>query len=87
LTPVLEQLARALAGRAKLVRVDVENTPQLIQRFRVQALPTLLVMNRGRALARKSGAAQARDLGDWVEEALTGVENASTSNHPRASAG
>lgn len=76
MAPVLEQLARVLAGRAKLVRVNVENTPLLIQRFTVRALPTLLVLHDGRALARTSGAAQAHELRDWVEEALTRVENA-----------
>ena len=75
--PVLEQLARALAGRAKLVRANVENTPLLIQRFTVQSLPTLLVLHRGKALARSSGAAQAHELQEWLEEALTRVENAS----------
>lgn len=67
---ICEQLARALAGRAKLVRANVEDTPQMIQRLGVQGLPTLLVMHRGRAIARKSGAAQAHEVRDWVEEAL-----------------
>jgi thiol-disulfide isomerase/thioredoxin len=61
LNAVFEQLARALAGRAKLVRVDVEETPQLIKHYGVQGLPTLLVMHRGRAIARMSGTAQAHD--------------------------
>ena len=75
-----EQLARALAGRAKLVRVNVEDAPQLIQRFGVQGLPTLLVMRRGCALTRKSGAAPAHDLRDWVEEVLRVGADVSTSD-------
>ena len=71
LDSVLEQMARALAGRAKLVRVNVGDTPQLIQRFGVQSLPTLLVMHGGRAIVRKSGVAQAHELLAWVEEALS----------------
>jgi len=46
LTPALEQMATALAGRAKLVRVNVESAPQLIHRFTVKGLPTLLVLYR-----------------------------------------
>jgi thioredoxin 2 len=80
LDPVFDQLARTLAGRAKLVRVNVEDAPQLIQRFEVQGLPTLLVMHGGRPLARKSGAARARDLRNWVEEALTSVADVPTSD-------
>jgi thioredoxin 2 len=86
-TPVLEQLATALAGRAKLVRVNVEDTPQLVQRLNVQGLPTLLVMHRGRALSRKSGTTQAHEIRDWVEEALRRAEDVTAPDQPRASAG
>lgn len=75
---VFEQLARALAGRAKLVRVDVEDTPQLVQRFEVRGLPTLLVMHQERAVARRSGPAQAHELRDWVEVALRSCDVATT---------
>ncbi len=84
---VFEQLATALAGRAKLVRVNVEDTPQLVQRFEVQGLPTLLVMHRGRTLARKSGAAQAHEIRDWVEEALRCAENVTASDPSRGLGG
>lgn len=80
LDSICEQLARALAGRAKLVTVNVEHTPQLIQRFGVQGLPTLLVMHQGRAIARKSGAAQAHEVREWVEEALSSPVNVTTSD-------
>lgn len=79
LASVFEQLARVLAGRAKLVRVNVEDTPKLVQRFEVRGLPTLLVMHRGRALARKSGATHAQEIRDWVEEALRCAENVTAS--------
>jgi thioredoxin 2 len=84
LASVLDQLARALAGRVKLVRVNVENAPQLVSRLGVQGLPTLLVMHQGRALARKTGAAQAHDLRDWVEEALRCAAEVSTSDRAEA---
>ncbi|SCF69991.1 thioredoxin 2, partial [Streptomyces sp. MnatMP-M27] len=31
-----------LAGRVKLVKVDIDRNPRLAQRFEVQAVPTLL---------------------------------------------
>jgi len=42
-SPALEQLARDLAGRVKLVKVNVDTSPQISQRFKAQAIPTLLV--------------------------------------------
>ena len=40
-SPALEQVATELAGRVKLVKVNVDSSPGLQQRFRVQAIPAL----------------------------------------------
>ena len=69
-SPALEQLAGERAGSLKLVKVDVDAAPALSQRFEVQAVPTLLLMDGGRILARKSGAAPVAALRTWLDEAL-----------------
>ncbi|MEU1622959.1 thioredoxin [Streptomyces sp. NPDC005722] len=71
-SPALEQVARDLAGRIKLVKVDVDKNPQLSQRFAVQAVPTLLVLDQGETVARQAGAAPAHVLRSWVEQAMKG---------------
>ncbi|HET7665813.1 MAG TPA: thioredoxin [Mycobacterium sp.] len=69
-SPALEQLATERAGRLKLVKVDVDAAPQIAARFSVQAVPTLLVMDRGTVLARQSGAAPVAVLRAWLDQAL-----------------
>jgi len=69
-SPALEQLARDLAGRVKLVKVNVDTSPQISQRFKAQAIPTLLVLRRGQVAARQTGAAPLAALRSWVENAL-----------------
>jgi thioredoxin 2 len=69
-SPALEQVATDLAGRIKLVKVNVDTSPKLQQRFAVQAIPTLLVLRHGRVTARQSGAAPAAELRTWVEAAI-----------------
>jgi thioredoxin 2 len=69
-SPALEQLANDLAGRIKLVKVNVDDSPQLSQRFGVQAIPTLLVLRDGKVAARQTGAAPAAALRTWVDSAL-----------------
>jgi thioredoxin 2 len=68
-SPALERVATELAGRIKLVKVDIDRSPALAQRFEVQAVPTLLVLDHGRTIARQAGAAPA--LRQWAEKALT----------------
>ncbi|MFJ9078861.1 thioredoxin [Streptomyces sp. NPDC102278] len=70
-SPALEQVALDLAGRIKLVKVDIDKNPRLGRRFEVQAVPTLLVLDRGDMIARQAGAAPAHVLRSWVERAMT----------------
>jgi thioredoxin 2 len=69
-SPALEQVAADLAGRIKLVKADVDQCPQLAQRFEVQAVPTLLILDRGEVIGRRAGALPAASLRSWVEETL-----------------
>jgi thioredoxin 2 len=69
-SPALEQLAQERAGSLKLVKVDVDAAPQISQRFTVQAVPTLLLVDDGKVLARQSGAAPVAALRSWLDQAL-----------------
>jgi thioredoxin 2 len=69
-SPALEQLARDLAGRVKLVTVNVDTSPQISQRFGAQAIPALLVLRGGQVAARQTGAAPLAALRSWAENAL-----------------
>ena len=69
-SPALEKVATDLADRIKLVKVNVDTSPRLQQRFAVQAIPTLLVLRHGRVTARRSGAAPTAELRAWVEAAI-----------------
>ncbi|HZC27077.1 MAG TPA: thioredoxin [Actinopolymorphaceae bacterium] len=71
-SPALEQVAREMAGRIKLVKVDIDRAPRIQERFGVQAVPTLLVLRDGRVIARQAGAMPASALRSWVEKALAG---------------
>lgn len=71
-SPVLDKLATERLGNVKLVKVDVDRSPQLSSRFDVQAIPTLMVMDGGKVLARQAGAAPAAALRAWLESALAG---------------
>jgi thioredoxin 2 len=69
-SPALDRVATELAGRVKLVKVNVDEAPKLSERFSVQAVPTLLVLRNGQVVARQAGAAPAAALRAWVEGAL-----------------
>jgi thioredoxin 2 len=74
-SPALEQLARDLAGKVKLVKVNVDTSPQISQRFGVQAIPTSLVLRHGQVAARQTGAVPLATLRTWIDKALAAAEH------------
>jgi thioredoxin 2 len=69
-SPALEQLAATFAGKVKLVKVNVDESPRTAMRFDVKGIPTLMVFRDGRVLSRQTGAAPEPQLRRWLESVL-----------------
>lgn len=66
--PILDVLATELAGRVKIVKLDVETNPSTVVRFNVRAMPTLMIFKQGELADLKVGAGQSRvQLVKWLE--------------------
>ena len=68
--PLLEQIADAYSERLRVIRLDVEQSPDATERLRVMSLPTLVFMNKGDEVARVTGAQGKQSLVEHVEAAL-----------------
>ena len=72
LTPILAELAAAYAGRARILAIDVADEPALAQRFRVTAMPTLVLVRDGREVGRLVGVRPRAKLAAALDRALAG---------------
>jgi len=70
MAPVLEAAAARYEPRLRIGKVDTEAEQALAVRFRIQSIPTLILFQGGRELARQSGAILANALDAWVERTL-----------------
>ena len=57
IAPVIEQVAAELSGRVLVGKLDVDANPKTAAQFRVQSIPTLLILQDGREVDRIVGAA------------------------------
>ena len=48
LAPVLEKLADEFEGRLKVLKVDVDQDPQLAGTYQIQGVPTVKIFHQGR---------------------------------------
>jgi thioredoxin 2 len=70
-SPMVERVGGELAGRLKVVKVDVDEAPAISQRFGVRGIPTLVLLAGGRERDRLVGAPpSSAALRSWVEERL-----------------
>jgi thioredoxin 1 len=62
LAPHIDALARELAGRLVVVKVNVDDEPALASRFGVKSMPTLIFFRDGQVVDRIIGAVPAAQL-------------------------
>jgi thioredoxin 2 len=62
MAPQFDAAASSLRGRALLVKVNSDENPKLASRFGIRSIPTLLRLDRGREVARSSGALPAAQI-------------------------
>jgi len=61
LAPVLEQLAQEIDG-VRIVKVNVDQAPTLAAQYRVSAIPTMILFDRGKPVQRVTGLASKDEL-------------------------
>jgi thioredoxin 1 len=66
--PILDDLTTELAGKVKIVKLDVETNPSTVVTYNVRAMPTLMVFKGGEPVDIKVGYGPSRaQLTKWLE--------------------
>jgi thioredoxin 1 len=55
LEPVVKQLAEQWEGKVKVMKLDVDDHPQLAMEYQVMGVPTLMLFKHGQPVERVSG--------------------------------
>ena len=55
LAPVLEELSSEMAGRAKILKVDVDKSPDFAQKYGISGVPTVMVFRNGAPVDKMVG--------------------------------
>ena len=74
--PEVEALSHELEGKAKFVKVNIDQNKRLAQALRVQAVPTFMVFFRGRPVAGEQGAVRKARLRELLDPFLPRAEGA-----------
>lgn len=68
--PALDEVADQMAGRLKVIKIDVDEEPQLARSFDVQATPTFVLYRNGYKVNQIAGALSRTQIEDWIDRSV-----------------
>ena len=68
--PALEQVAKIMADKVKVTKLNVDENQEIAMRYNVQSIPSLLLFKGGKELARTIGAAPKETYIKFIENSL-----------------
>ncbi|MCX6773250.1 MAG: thioredoxin [Candidatus Micrarchaeota archaeon] len=69
LGPIVDQLSEEMKG-LKFGKVNVDEQPELSEKFEVASIPTLLLFKNGKVIANRVGAASKETLREWIDSSM-----------------
>lgn len=70
IAPSLEEIAKEMAGKVKVAKINIDENPELAAKFGVRSIPTLAVFKSGEVADIKVGAAPKTALSSWIAGAV-----------------
>ena len=68
--PALEELAAEYDGRVKIVKVNVEESPNSPAHMGVRGIPALFIFKNGQVVSNRTGAAPKASLKSWIDSSI-----------------
>jgi thioredoxin 1 len=68
--PALEQVAKIMADKVKVTKLNVDENQEIAMKYNVQSIPSLLLFKGGKEIARTIGAAPKETYLKFIENSL-----------------
>src|ERR687888_2313088 len=69
IAPALEEIAGSMAGKVKIVKLNVDENPATASKYGIMSIPTLMLFKNGELASRQIGAAPKANLEQWITAA------------------
>lgn len=68
--PILEELKQRIGDTAAIIKIDVDQNPQVSAQYQIRSVPTLAIFKNGEIKWRQSGVFPANELERLIKENL-----------------
>jgi len=73
MAPFYEATARQLEPKLRFAKLNTQDEPAPAARYNIRSIPTMIVFNGGKEIARQSGAMDAGTLSRWLNGAVASL--------------
>jgi thioredoxin 1 len=70
LGPLIGELANDMGDKIKVLKMDVDENPEIPSKFGIRGIPTMIIFKDGQKVSTKVGALQKSALYDWVNSVM-----------------
>ena len=70
IAPALEEISGSVGEKVKIVKLNVDENPQVASKYGIMSIPTLMVFKNGEMASRQVGAAPKQKLEQWINSAV-----------------
>ena len=68
--PILEEISEEKKGVINIYKINIDNNPEIPQKYGVRGIPTLMFFNDGKLVDTKVGSLSKSSLNEWIENNL-----------------
>lgn len=70
ISPVLEEISEEMAGKVKIVKMNIDENPNSPMQLGVRGIPALFLFKDGKVVSNKAGAMPKSSLESWIQDEI-----------------
>lgn len=67
LAPLIDEISESVKGKVKIVKVNIDESPDTPTRYGVRGIPTLMVFKDGQVVDTRVGSMPKSQLSEWID--------------------
>jgi thioredoxin 1 len=70
ISPALDELSKELGAKIEVVKLNIDENPNVPGKYGVRGIPTLMIFKGGQVAATKVGAMPKQLIKAWIEQSI-----------------
>ena len=68
--PILEEISDEKKNKVKILKLNIDENPEIPQKYGVRGIPTLMLFKDGKLLDTKVGSLPKNSINEWIDNTL-----------------